>query len=469
MSEGNGRQTEQAVLGSALRQNDLIPKIRAIVRSEDFRGYAHQVLFKTILDLYGRGKIADPVTLAEHLQAKIEDIGGYKYLAELWEAAPAPSNALAYAGLVREAAGYRQLERLGKELADWAHRHTAPLNELLADVENNLRALRPESQAKPMFPGPLLSSELRARDESRRWLWHGCVAPGAITLFSALWKSGKTTLLAHLLRAFESGGKFCGRNVQAANVLYVTEESESRWAERRQSLNLGDHASFIIRPFITKPDFSAWMGFILYLREMLAADPRDLIVFDTLSNLWPVRNENDAGEVQSALMPLQMLTAESGLLLSHHLKKGDGQEATGSRGSGALCAFVDTILELRRYKSKDRHDRNRVLTGYGRSDDTPVELVIELQADGLGYTAHGDRDALSAKENRRIILELLPEDPPGITRDEIVAKWPTDKAPAPTKPKLLAELTQGLDDGVWSREGAGVKNNPHTFWARPPS
>ena len=53
-------------------------------------------------------------------------------------------------------------------------------------------------------------SRLRKLPPERLWVVEGLFARKRITLFSALWKSGKTTLLAYLLRALEKGGAFCG-------------------------------------------------------------------------------------------------------------------------------------------------------------------------------------------------------------------------------------------------------------------
>ncbi len=301
--------------------------------------------------------------------------------------------------------GYlRDAERNGKYLAATAQESAAPSSTILV----------------PKFPDPVLCSALRKADESKRWLLHGCLAPGAITLFSALWKSGKTTLLAHLLRAFEGGGEFCGFPVVPAKVLVVTEENESRWAERRDSLGLGDHVSFLIRPFVMKPAFGDWFAFIDHLVHLQGKVPADLIVLDTLSNLWPVGDENDAAQVQRALMPLRKLAVDdrSGMLLVHHPRKGDGQEATSTRGSGALPAFVDAILELRRSDPSDHQDRRRVLTGYARWDGVPNDLVVELAADGSGYTAQGNRQEAEMARARTILIPLLPKEPPGASMKE---------------------------------------------------
>jgi hypothetical protein len=316
---------------------------------------------------------------------------------------------------------------------------------------------------KPRFPDPIRCSELHAAPEGVPWLWHGCLARRAVTLFSALWKSGKTTLLANLLKTLDAEETFCGLPVAQAKVLYVTEESEQRWAERRDQLGLGDWCRFLVRPFLVKPRWDAWQAFISHVAGLLAHEPADLVIFDTLSNLWSVRDENDAGQVQEALMPLHQLTGphNCALMLVHHVGKSDSSEAKASRGSGALPSFADIILELRRYDKDARQDRRRVITGYGRWDDVPSELVIELTADGKGYIAHGDKEQVASGEMREIIRDLLPNEPPGCTWEQIRQKWPQE--PAPGKPRLLGELGKGSGTD-WSRNGGGKRGSPYTYW-----
>jgi AAA domain len=312
------------------------------------------------------------------------------------------------------------------------------------------------------FPEPVPCSRLRSVGEDARWLVDGYLARGEVTLYSALWKAGKTTWLSHLLRAFQDGGTFCGRAVQPAKVLYVTEEAEHLWADRRDRLGIGDHVSFLVRPFRHKPDVAGWVKFLAYLRELVELNPVDLLVLDTLSKLWPVRDENDACQVDAALMPLHSLTDMNlALLPVHHLSKGDGLQATGTRGSGALTAFPDTIVEMRRYDPGEREDRRRVLTGYGRWDATPAELVVELLEDRSGYVAHGSRYEATASKIREALLRILPVEPPGLTDQDVRANW---DGPAPRNQALLDELRRGVNAGDWRREGEGKKGSPFTYW-----
>jgi hypothetical protein len=278
-----------------------------------------------------------------------------------------------------------------------------------------------------------------------------------------LWKCGKTTLIAHLLREFGRGGNFLDRRVMPTRVLYITEESEARWAKRRDALGMGDWISFRVQPFVFKPSWSDWEAFLGDVRAEVEREQIGLVVFDTLDKLWPVMKENDAGEVARALMPLRKLGAAT--LLNHHLKKGDGKEATGSRGSGELTAFVDTIVEMRRFNPDQADDRRRVLTGYGRSDAVPAELVVELAKDGGGYTVHGAKAAVASTDLRQLIVSCLPFDPPGFDFQKIFDLWPTDAAVR--RKTLKAELNAGVKDGRWRRTGEGKKGDPYRFHRLP--
>ena len=320
-------------------------------------------------------------------------------------------------------------------------------------------------------PGYLLPLEAHIKDVADSepdggWLWQGIFARGSTTLFSALWKAGKTTLLTHLLKAFETGGYFCGLPITPAKVLYVSEEQPRLWVERRNKLHLAGELWLLIRPFRAKPRMHDWLNFLDQLGERVAAKGYDILLLDTISNLWPVRDENDNALVQEALMPLHSLPPKVSLGLVHHVRKSDGQEATAARGAGALSAFVDTILELRRYNGADRHDRKRVLTGYGRFDETPKEVVIELEDDGLGYKAHGDRNMLMMSDLKATLLTILPKGSPGHTMRQIAELWPGETSPK--RQRMVQLLKDGVDHHEWYREGTGKKGDPFSYFLAAP-
>ncbi len=165
-------------------------------------------------------------------------------------------------------------------------------------------------------------------------------------------------------------------------------------------------------------------------------------------------------------MPLHGIAERAALLLLHHPRKSDGKEATASRGSGALPAFVDTILELRRHDAENRESTKRVLTGFGRWDETPAELVIELDATAHTYYALGDRQTAALDDIRETIRAMLPRERPGHGYEDLRDAWPGDKPP--TKSLLLEALRTGTDQGLWFRDGTGKKGSPFTHWIQPP-
>ncbi len=308
---------------------------------------------------------------------------------------------------------------------------------------------------QPALPQPELWTELTAGSVAD-WYWQGYIAKGQFTLLSALWKCGKTTLLSLLFKALNLGGSFAGRPVKPCRVLCVSEESKNRWAIRREKHGATPNVRLLCRPFKGRPNFLDWQLLIKHLVRCVKQWDIQLVAFDTLTNLWPVVHENDAGEVTAALMELYPLAEQAAVLCDHHLRKGGGAEGTGSRGSGALTSFVDTIVEMTRVNPNDPNDRKRLLTGYGRDEETPTELVIELNDDGNDYTCLGDGPSVQTADIGAVLDEVLPDQPPGFCWDDIKAGWPNDKTPR--KAKVLKALKDGVAAGRFQRTGTGVKN-----------
>ncbi len=111
-----------------------------IVRKDNFYADAHQKIFDAIVTLYDRGHPADLVVLAELLkeQKLIEDIGGYAYLAELWDAAPTAANAEYYGRIVRDKAIIRHLIHASTEILRDSYDQAMPADELLEAAERKV-------------------------------------------------------------------------------------------------------------------------------------------------------------------------------------------------------------------------------------------------------------------------------------------------------------------------------------------
>jgi replicative DNA helicase len=114
---------EQSVLGSMLLSKDAIADVIESVRGTDFYRPAHESIFDAIVDLYGRGEPADPVTIAAELQRRgdLARVGGAPYLHTLSASVPIAANAGYYAEIVREKAILRRLVDAGTRIAQWGY------------------------------------------------------------------------------------------------------------------------------------------------------------------------------------------------------------------------------------------------------------------------------------------------------------------------------------------------------------
>jgi replicative DNA helicase len=136
----HSRDAERCLLGSMLRDNVVINDVINLVKTDNFYFDAHQKIWEGILALNDKASPVDLVTLAEWLreQKYVEDIGGYPYLAELWEAAPTAANVEYYARIVREKAIVRTLIHAGNEILRDAYDQAQPADELLGDAERKI-------------------------------------------------------------------------------------------------------------------------------------------------------------------------------------------------------------------------------------------------------------------------------------------------------------------------------------------
>jgi replicative DNA helicase len=109
---------EQSVLGGMMLSKDAIADVVEVLRPGDFYRPAHQAVYDCILDLYGRGEPADPITVAAELERKgeLRRVGGAPYLHTLIATVPTAANAGYYAEIVAEKAILRRLVEAGTRI-----------------------------------------------------------------------------------------------------------------------------------------------------------------------------------------------------------------------------------------------------------------------------------------------------------------------------------------------------------------
>ncbi|WP_349263637.1 replicative DNA helicase, partial [Actinocrinis sp.] len=114
---------EQGVLGGMLLSKDAIADVIDVVKGRDFYKPAHELIFDSVLDLYGRGEPADAVTVAAELtkRGELSRIGGAPYLHTLMSSVPTAANAGYYAVIVRERAILRRLVEAGTRITQMGY------------------------------------------------------------------------------------------------------------------------------------------------------------------------------------------------------------------------------------------------------------------------------------------------------------------------------------------------------------
>jgi hypothetical protein len=351
----------------------------------------------------------------------------------------------------------RELVEIAKSTSKWPVNPTlVVINGKHEFVSSPIGNDREESNSVPDSWLPVPISELGAdATTATEWVWDGFVARGHLTDFYGFWKSGKSTLLAALLQRMADGGELAGRVVRPGKALVISEEPRTKWIERREALGLADHVHIVSRPFPRRPNHAEWHAFTSHITRLVAEHGYDLVVFDSLPNLWCVRDENDASETVTALLPLQSIaTAGCAVLFVRHPRKSDGLQATAGRGSGAIAGFADFIIEMRRYVPDSLQDTRRVLTVYSRYDC--FETVIRWHGHGEFETL-GPPETYSAEAQRERLLQALAEQEGETTADLAKAV----DLPYATAAKRLDELAA---TGRVTRTGTGKKGDPYRWF-----
>jgi replicative DNA helicase len=114
---------EQCVLGGMLLSKDAIADVLEILRTGDFYRPAHATIFDIVLDLYGRGEPADPITVAAALTdaGDLARVGGAAYLHTLISSVPTAANSSYYARIVAERAVLRRLVEAGTRIVQMGY------------------------------------------------------------------------------------------------------------------------------------------------------------------------------------------------------------------------------------------------------------------------------------------------------------------------------------------------------------
>ena len=179
---------EQSVLGGMLLSKDAIADVLERLRPGDFYRPAHQNVYDSILDLYGRGEPADAVTVAAELDRRglLRRVGGAPYLHTLISTVPTAANAGYYAGIVAEKALLRRLVEAGTRVVQYGYAGAegADVNEIVDRAQAEIYDVTERRTAEDFVPLEALLQP--TMDEIDAIASQGGIARGVPTGFTEL-------------------------------------------------------------------------------------------------------------------------------------------------------------------------------------------------------------------------------------------------------------------------------------------
>ncbi len=325
-------------------------------------------------------------------------------------------------------------------------------NEIVQQIFNSNTDLKSETKTnlKAYNFNPALLHELKNEDVLKEWIWEEYIAKGHATMLSAMYKAGKSTFLRGFLAAMQSEEEFVGMPVKRCNILIISEEHKADWVEKREEFGIDNRTNvhLLVRPITKKLNIKEWEEFISEVDKYCKVNAIELVIIDTLPAVWPAKDENSASDTTSALLPLnKFLNSNLALLFLWHFKKDvSGEDGTSSRGSSAIMAWVDCIVELKRLNGEVGNSPKRQITTLGRFE--PQEATIEFGEDNK-YIVLGTRQEVSKKARVECVKCIFTEHPEEQMCQNDVSKYLNVKGSLHsfTATKVNRYLKELRDDG----------------------
>ncbi len=341
-------EAEQALVSCVLQNPALLSDL-AKHSAELFYDLRHASLWTSLRDMHRERKVIDAVTLHEHLRAckALKHVGGWQYVADLWDKAPSPANWPYYLDLVREPFAKRRLAGIMHDgLSRLAENGTDPKDFTLglqADLETAAR-IAGGRKDKPQLKVWRCSDLLKYQPpEDASLVGDNEIVKGyeGVVVLAGPGSSGKSLCTATLALAGARGcGYWMGRKVhrrfktliiQAENGVTRLKKEVAAMADAHPELNIDDHIFFSEPPEGGLPFHRG--DFRSAVRDDIARLGPDLVIIDPWSQ---VATEDAAKEVVDKLAEIRSCFPAGedcpGLLIVAHTKKPRPEDVRRGRG-----------------------------------------------------------------------------------------------------------------------------------------
>lgn len=315
----------------------------------------------------------------------------------------------------------------------------------------------PEQGDGYLLPFKTLARALVDVPDEPDWQFESYAAKGVITAVGGKFKAGKSTLVFGLMKAFQNGTQFIGRNVKRSRVLFLTEEQALSLNEKFLlfGLDQGDENGIhVLQSWQVSRDID-WETVIEESARYCVDHEIDVLIIDTWDKFSRAK-ENDADEVNLSLRPLREIAGlyDLAVIIVAHQRKSGGKHGDAIRGSSAFAGYVDIIVELERAPGELGETAARILYGTSRFASTPDRIMLTWNADAAEFVAD-DYDAAREAQERASIVKAATTT--WKTRDEL------GESVSIRRQELSAHLTALVEDGSLDRCGAGKRGDPFLF------
>ncbi|MEI9940503.1 MAG: AAA family ATPase [Pseudomonadota bacterium] len=416
---------EAAVLSAALLDPEVVPVVLGLLRPEQFYADANGRIFAAIRELSIRGQPVDVVTVAGVLRekARLDQIGGTPYLAQLADATPAVANVAAHAKPVIDAWRKRQLIAICQKFAAEGYGDCGDPQQFIESAKSQLTELADGAANGRTFQ-PIVGDAIFGPLEDPDYLVDQIIRRGSLTEIESYGGSGKTWLGVSMALCVAAGQAWLGRfPTKPGRAVYLDYEN-GRYEMRRRakavaaSLGLERVANFSMEPMpaIYMPDahFGAAVAKL--------AKGHDLVIVDTLKAASPGVDENDSN-IRVGLDQLRRAAEQTGsavVVLVHGKKKGNPGKNNGptdaresGRGSSAIFDAADAVFHVNYTEGKPLLiEQTKARLG---KTVQPFQVEITDGEDGAVHVRGSDADRssntprLSSLADR--VLELLKQNP----------------------------------------------------------
>src|SRR5258708_25117584 len=249
------------------------------------------------------------------------------------------------------------------------------------------------------------------------------ILPEGLTLLAGKPKLGKSWLALSVALSIASGRVALGEKpVAQGNVLYLALEEKARRLQARAKKLLASETEVAhgLEFALEWPRLAE--GGLSHLEEYLKTHPNTrLVVIDTWAKVAPRTDHRRCTQYEGdyeALTPLKRLADayHVSILAVHHLRKTSASdvldEITGSTG---MTGAVDGTLILKR----ERGQAEATLFVTGRDIEREQQLTLSFDASTALWSAIGNADELGRTRARQQILDLLRQQPEGMSPREI--------------------------------------------------